>query len=42
MSALYDESKTRTVIVCHPSKIAEIKEDFKGYVLSCISISDDS
>ena len=30
MSALFDEGRTRTVVACHPSKIDEIREGFKG------------
>ena len=30
MSTLFDEDKTRTVVVCHPSKINEIQQGFKG------------
>ena len=30
MSTLFDEDKTRTVVVCHPSKINEIQQGFDG------------
>ena len=30
MSTLFDEDKTRTVVVCHPSKINDIQQGFKG------------
>ena len=29
LSALFDEDQTRTVVVCHPSKIDEIQKGFK-------------
>ncbi len=30
MARLFEEDKAKTVVVCHPSKIDEVKEDFKG------------